>query len=1512
LCEQREGNTRMKKYILLSLLLGIVLVLIQSLFFVRPASTAASAPKQLNQKLARLSPQITVKAVGQGNPLINLGDGRELLTSYLGSTNAQHSLEQNVASPTALAAGDFNEDGTADLIAGYAGPSGSILTIHRGNVDAVYPNSPEAKQRKAEGAFTESPFIAPALVLELPEAPDFVATGDFDADGHWDLAMAAKASNSLYLLVGDGHGNFSTPKRFELPGRVTALASGEINRADGLTDIAVAVMAEQGAQVVVFEGPQGALRSRPEALRLPAPATALVLGRLNGDYWFDLAAAAGPAVVVVEGRDRKLSLDTTLQSQVPQAVIKQQSLPFAVSSMSVGDFDAEAGEELALLAVDGSLHLLKLLDQDGGKKKAGPAARWGTRILSAVARPGASQLITARVSSTGGDDLVITDSASNQLQIVTNEIGQESPNAQTLNVEGGAAAVLPMRLSADAMSDLVILRSNQAAPTVVASPQGPQANIIVTNKADSGAGSLRQAILDANASPGHDTISFSIAGGGSQTIIPATPLPTITDPVTIDGTTQPGFAGTPIIELSGTGVPNGSNGLFITGGNTTVRGLVINRFGGSGDAIEFQTNGGNIVEGNFIGTNLSGNAALANGTGVFINGPSNNRIGGTTEAARNLISGNAAGIDIRGTTSINAMGNLVQGNFIGTDFAGTADLGNSFNGVFLFRAVTTIGGTVPGARNIISGNGNKGIAFDFTSGTLVQGNYIGSDRTGTVDLGNTQAGLIVTTSSADNTFGGTTPAARNIVSGNDDHGFQIRQVGTDRNLVQGNYIGTQANGTSALGNSRFGVIVENRASDNIIGGTASGAGNVISGNGSNGVGIGGGATGTIVQGNFIGTNATGSAVLGNTGAGISIFTSSNNTIGGTAPEARNIISGNNGFGIQLGAPASAATLGNTIKGNYIGTDVSGTIALPNSLDGINVPANANGEQITRNLIALNGGAGIRIPNVTGGSDDPGIGIEITDNEIFSNGGLGIDLGDPGITPNDPLDADGGANLQQNFPELISFTPLAPSDGSLPLQPDSAEAAVTVSAMLNSAPNMAYTVHWYFSDDAQCTMNQQGSRPLVFDRVPNVNTDGSGNATFSFPFTFPVGITSGIINCTATDSQGNTSEFSACMPVTAPAANTVQFTSSTANVTETLDATTKIDLNVTRSGDTSGPARVSYVSSDGTANDRSDYLTAAGTLRFAAGETTKTISVFIVDDRFGESAETFNVTLSNPVGLVLGSPASVTVTINSNESVDGGNPVKDPTFNTDFFVRQQYLDFLNREPDAPGLAFWKNEIDVCETLPPSERPACRRRRRINGSAAFFLSPEFQETGLFVIRAQRAAFGRKSDTASRFSYLEFTVDARQVGEGVIDGQEGFEQKLEDNKQAYATEVATSAAYIARFPLSQTAAEYVDALFASAMVTPTVAERDAAIAAFGVGATAGRVAALRRVTDSNSLRQAEFNAAFVLMQYFGYLRRNPDASGYNFWLVKLNQFNGNFINADMVESFITSGEYIHRFGP
>jgi hypothetical protein len=392
--------------------------------------------------------------------------------------------------------------------------------------------------------------------------------------------------------------------------------------------------------------------------------------------------------------------------------------------------------------------------------------------------------------------------------------------------------------------------------------------------------------------------------------------------------------------------------------------------------------------------------------------------------------------------------------------------------------------------------------------------------------------------------------------------------------------------------------------------------------------------------------------------------------------------------------------------------------------------------------------------------------------------------------------------------------------------------------------------------------------------------------------------------------------------TPPVTNTVKFNANTSSVTETLDATTKIELTVSRTGDTSSAASVSYATSDGSAIDRSDYMAAIGTLRFAAGETSKTITVFIVDDRLGEGAEAFNLSLSNPIGCAISSPTVNVVTIHSNEAINGPNPVKDANFNSDFFVRQHYLDFFNREADASGLAFWKNQIDECTTQ------ACREIRRINVSAAFFVSIEFQETGYLIYKANQAAF----NSGEFLKLRDFLRDTQEIGRGVVIGQPGADALLEANKQRFFLEFVQRSAFLApaAYPTTMTAAQFVDKLNANTFdprvpgstgsLTP--AQRDALVAQLAPDPSSPtlRAQVLRSMSQNSLFHARQFNKAFVLMQYFGYLRRNPndppeffqDFSGYNFWLGKLNQFNGNFVDAEMVKAFIVSGEYQRRFGP
>jgi hypothetical protein len=379
---------------------------------------------------------------------------------------------------------------------------------------------------------------------------------------------------------------------------------------------------------------------------------------------------------------------------------------------------------------------------------------------------------------------------------------------------------------------------------------------------------------------------------------------------------------------------------------------------------------------------------------------------------------------------------------------------------------------------------------------------------------------------------------------------------------------------------------------------------------------------------------------------------------------------------------------------------------------------------------------------------------------------------------------------------------------------------------------------------------------------------------------------------------------------------VAFSASSYNVQENMTFRT---ITVLRTGDISGPATVDYATGGVNASQRTDFTFAQGTLRFAANESSKNLDVLISEDVKLEGTETFTVTLSNGTGqALLGSPSTASIVITDDAIEAGPNPIDF----TDIFVGQHYHDFLARHGDASGQAFWEGQISGC-----GANASCIEDRRTNVSAAFFLSIEFQQSGYFVIRAHKAAFG---SAKSNPRYLTFLRDQRRIGEGLIVGNTGWELLLAANRQAFLEEFVSRPEFISSFPQGMAALTYVNTLFANAGVTPTGSERQAAINAYGAGNTLGRAAALKSVIESDSVFNAQYNSAFVLMQYFGYLRRDADDppdndfAGYDFWLNKMNQASlpgenvrdddvalNRVKRADMVKSFLVSDEYRDRFG-
>lgn len=423
----------------------------------------------------------------------------------------------------------------------------------------------------------------------------------------------------------------------------------------------------------------------------------------------------------------------------------------------------------------------------------------------------------------------------------------------------------------------------------------------------------------------------------------------------------------------------------------------------------------------------------------------------------------------------------------------------------------------------------------------------------------------------------------------------------------------------------------------------------------------------------------------------------------------------------------------------------------------------------------------------------------------------------------------------------------------------------------------------------------------------------------------------------TDSDNNAADFDVSAPSPrnssapqnfcgTPPPAVIQFSQASYSVTENSGS---IGLLVTRTVNTSGVSTVDYATSDtagandcdaiiSSASSRCDYIASIGRLKFAAGETFKLISVPIIDDNWSENPESFSVALSNPTAAVVGTPGTATIVINENGNTTG-NPI-DQTF---FFVREQYVDFLNREPDNAGLSYWMGDIDNC-----TPKTNCTEVKRINVSAAFFLSIEFQETGYLAYRAYKAAYGDATGQAviqnvptqisvPMIRLNEFLYDSNLIGDGVAVGTPNWEQTLESNKVAYFASFVLRQRFLTDYPLSMTPADFVDKLNLRAGNVLSPSQRSTLVIQLQNDPNS-RPQVLRAVAENDTLKANESNRAFVLMQYFGYLRRNPndpqdtDYGGYKFWLDKLNLFNGNFVQADMVEAFITSLEYRRRFGP
>lgn len=1060
----------------------------------------------------------------------------------------------------ALTSGDFDGDGVPDLITIAA--DGSI-EFRRGNVDSIFPTGEAAL-----------PFFPPTRLFLLPQHPDWLFAGDFDADSQLDLVTARRGDKSLTFLFGDGRGEFPRTRSIKLSESVTTLAVGHINRLDTLPDILIGTP----SSVLIYEGAAGAANANPETIEVDQAVTAMAFGQFDDHFALDFAVGTGNDLLIVHGRDRKLTLDEAQRASVAAPQLDRYPQASPIVALASGNFVAEKNYtvEIAVLHSDGTLGIV---NRSGLETAAFDLSWQASLTLDTHSR---LRMIRLKTSSLPTDDLIVIDPLSKQLRLITTST-QDAPKtnvrselkSQPLSA-ADPIAVLPMRLNRDALDDVVIAQVDGSLSVI---PTRPAASYVVENIADhadmvdcnpgngvcepgfwqgdpavcvpTGAGcTLRAALQDANAHTGADEILFGYVVNPIQ---PVAALPSINDPLTIDGSTTSG--GTHV-ELVGTNAGAGVNGLNIYTDNSVVRGMVINRFQASGHVNGFGVSvsgTGNYVENNRLGTDMTGQVARGNGNGgvVIASGASLNTIGGIISTTRNIISGNTGhGLQI-GEPGGGASSNTVQNNYIGLDADGADEEGNQEVGVIVGEGSLNnmIGGGGSAGRNVIGGNWQVGVGIqDSAQGTLVAGNYVGLDATGTLDRGNWLGGVVIVNASY-NQIGYTAPADRNLVAANDEvqvglsyaptvltasadrlalTGFQLYQTGSDlpsnpagplapdqtaHNNVQNNRIGVKFGNAPQFGDQYPGVAIRN-ATSTTIGGAEANTGNLIS---RNQIGVliysadGGTASGNVIQGNQIGTDMTGSKSdeddtpfngndWGNVLAGVVLENAANTQLGGNTEAARNVIAGSYGYGVWI---SGTQATGNVLHRNAIGTTITGTQlahGVGTGLAGVWIDGGSQsvigGSDVTSNTIGYSLGRGIVVASGTRN--------DLRYNRIFANKGVPIDLGDDGVTPNDDGDPDVGANNLQNTPVITQVV------------------GKVITGTYNSFTNTAYSLEFY--SYPVCEPMPGGHLADTYLLTKTVTTNVSGTATFNV--TLPNAVPNGhFVSTTATDPQGNTSEFS---------------------------------------------------------------------------------------------------------------------------------------------------------------------------------------------------------------------------------------------------------------------------------------------------------------------------------------------------------------------------------------------------
>ncbi|MCB2153263.1 VCBS repeat-containing protein [bacterium] len=902
----------------------------------------------------------------------------------------------------------FDGDGDLDFAVGLAtGGGGKILLLTKRTDWLGWRVTPAPPGVAADA---DAPFASDRAPLIVPVRPDFLCAGDFNNDGRQDLVAGARGERTLHFFLQDEPGGFSAEQTLSVPGRIEAIAVGDVNRHDGIKDLAIAFVADGEGRLLLYESPGGVLSTKPDSIKLTFVPNQLEIVSLGENLRGDLVIAGDHELAIYRGIDRQLTISQVRRAHAwpPKPLAHFQDDPIA--SIAVADFLRGGGAEIAVSSLDGTLQILGAGEDTIETITSTMMHEPPTRLTPTACIPGArSELIVSTdwiqfdsMEPNKYEGLAITSADAE----TTWERDRRAATVGPITMRSvrfpvsDTAVMIPAFLNDDAQVDFVILDPSANAPISMLLTQ-PRATYIVTDPSDSPDADLsdtvmnpptfRAAIENANKDAAADAISFSLPAG--TVLKPQSDYPALVWPVTIDGQLQAGDLLTDQITLDGSDLDD-AMGIGIKN-NSVVRHMNITHFPGIGLALLI-ADGTNFVEGN--------NCTFNEGAGININSDSNTIGGMTTTPGRekgNWCAGNF-GTSGQGIAIVGGDMNMVAGNLCGTTRDGDAVSSNT-TGIFVRGVGNVIGGAFEGTGNYVAGNQYSGIdlqsLFGHTDqGVLVMGNRIGMKVDQTAGLGNQQQGGIRLSGASGSQIGSTAALGANVIGGNDGNGISMTNTTSDNPItdvvIQGNYVGLDYDEMLELPN-QAGIGVGEWG--NTVGGSTTGAGNIIAANRSSGLYLYGeeGERPNQVYGNFIGTDRFGYNDRGNGGSGVYV-TGTYSVIGGVAEGEGNVICWNGGDGVQFRYSGAHE---NSLGGNAIGTDSVGDAAQPNVRNGVHFLWGAHSNLVFANTISGNTQNGVSIEH---GSDDPAsnnchdnalvdnfIGVNITGDKAMPNQGNGV-------------------------------------------------------------------------------------------------------------------------------------------------------------------------------------------------------------------------------------------------------------------------------------------------------------------------------------------------------------------------------------------------------------------------------------------------------------------------------------------------------------------------------------------